>query len=243
VPSTSTQPAFRDDAIVLRSVDYGEADRVITLLTAAHGRVSALARAARKSKRRFAGSLEGFAWIEVELQFGRGSLGHLQSARVTRTFPKLLTDLARLNAAGAVLRLGRDLIPDELADPDVFEAMREMLVELDRGEVPAEPYQLAFEARLLGLCGFAPLLAACGACGKIPPEGRVAAFDPARGCIVCSACGGAPERIHAPVRERLMRAIDGDVSGAASEPWQAGELREGQRLLDAFASHRLGKPR
>jgi DNA repair protein RecO (recombination protein O) len=237
------QPAFRDDAIVLRSVDYGESDRVITLLTAAHGRVSALARAARKSKRRFAGSLEGFAWIEVELSFGRGALANLQSARVTRTFPRLLTDLARLNAAGAVLRLGRDLIPDELADPDVFDAMRELLVELDRGALPAEPYQLAFEARLLALCGFAPLLAACGACGKVPGEGRVAAFDPARGCIVCSACGGAPERKHAPVRERLMRAIEGDVQQAAGAPWQSAELREAQRLLSAFVAHRLGKPR
>src|SRR5262245_33859927 len=59
------------DALVLRAVDYGESDRVVTLFTREHGCVSAMARAARKSKRRFAGALEGFALIHVELSTGR----------------------------------------------------------------------------------------------------------------------------------------------------------------------------
>jgi DNA repair protein RecO len=158
--------AEHDDALVLRSVDYGEADRIVTLLTRRHGKLAALARSARKSKRRFAGALEGFALLDAELAIGSGDLSHLQSARVTRAFPRLLGDLERLSAAGALLRLCRDLLPERSPDAEVFDALVSMLEALDRADVPPAALQVAFEIRLLALTGFAPLLAACGRCGK-----------------------------------------------------------------------------
>jgi DNA repair protein RecO (recombination protein O) len=232
-------PAETDDAIVLRSVDYGEADRIITLLTRRRGRVSALARSARKSKRRFPGALEGFAWISVELSFGRGSLATLHTARVTRSFPRLLGDLTRLNTAGALLRLARDLVPEDVAEEETFDAVAEMLQALNEGDVPCAPYEVAFRARFLALCGVAPLLAACGGCGKVPAEGKIAGFDARRGCLVCRACGGGSTRVAAKVRRLLMRAIDGEVEAVAREGWTAGELREALQLLEEFVEHRV----
>jgi DNA repair protein RecO (recombination protein O) len=223
----------------LRVVDYGEADRIVTLLTRTHGRVSAVARAARKSKRRFAGSLEGFAFISVELVFGKGALARLVSAQVTRSFPHLLGDLSRLEAAGALMRLARDVVPERVPDLSVYEALTESLEALDRPELPARPLQVAAQAYLLAVTGFAPLLSACAICGKIPREGQTALFDPARGGVVCRACGGGPERVSAIVRTRLGQAFEGRVIEAAAADWTQEQQREAERLLSRFVAHLL----
>jgi DNA repair protein RecO (recombination protein O) len=236
-----SRPAEHADALVLRCVDYGEADRIVTLLTREHGRVSAIARAARKSKRRFAGSLEGFAWISVELSFGRGALAQLASARVTRSFPRLLGDLSRLEAAGALLRLARDLVPEHVPDESVYEGVAHMLVALDEPALSAKAVQLAAKVHLLALTGFAPQLAACAVCGKQPAEGQTALFDPARGGLVCRACGGGPVKVSSNVRAYLGRALDGEVALAAQADWSDAELREAERALSLFVAHVLPK--
>ncbi|MET0389000.1 MAG: DNA repair protein RecO [Polyangiales bacterium] len=235
-------PAEHAAALVLRCVDYGEADRIVTLLTREHGRVSAMARAARKSKRRFAGSLEGFAFISVELAFGRGQLARLVSARVTRSFPRLLGDLARLEAAGALLRLVREVVPERVPDLEVYESVAQLLAALDLAEVPARPLRLVAQAHLLALTGFAPLLHACVTCGKQPGDGQAAMFDPAQGGVVCRSCGGGPERISGSVRGRLQRALHGDVEAVVAEAgagWSDAELREADRVLGRFVEHVL----
>jgi DNA repair protein RecO (recombination protein O) len=231
--------AEHDDALVLRSVDYGEADRIVTLLTRRHGKLGALARSARRSKRRFAGALEGFALLDAELALGSGDLARFQSARVTRAFPRLLGDLERLTVAGALLRLTRDLVPERMPDEALFDALVNMFEALDRADVPPAALHVAFEIRLLAMTGFAPLLAACGRCGKRPTSGRAADFDAERGSVICQSCGGAAQRLHGAVRDRLIAAMDGDVVEVAQAKWQSDELSEAQRLLDNFVAHRL----
>jgi DNA repair protein RecO (recombination protein O) len=231
--------AEHDDALVLRSVDYGEADRIVTLLTRRHGKLSALARSARKSRRRFAGALEGFAVVDAELAIGSGDLARLQSARVMRIFPGVLCDLERMSVAGALLRLGRDLVAERVADEALFEEFVGMLELLERADVIPAALHLAFEIRLLAITGFAPLLSACGVCGKVPTAGRAAEFDPARGCLVCQACGGAPLPLRGAVRARLVEAMQGSVLSVAQLAWQPTEREEAERLLENFVAHRL----
>jgi DNA repair protein RecO (recombination protein O) len=230
-----------DDALVLRSLAYGEADRIVTLLTRRHGKVSALARSARKSKRRFAGSLEGFALIDAEIAIGSGELAQLRSARVTRAFPHLLADLERLNTGGALLRSSRELIPEHSADPGLFDELLGMLEALDRPDVPPAPLGICFEARLLALTGFAPLLSACGRCGKRPAAGRAGDFDPERGSLICQDCGGGALRIPGELRERLIAAMQGEVVSTAQAGWSSPDQQKAQRLLQSFRAHRLQK--
>jgi DNA repair protein RecO (recombination protein O) len=201
--------------------------------------LGALARSARKSKRRFAGALEGFALLDAEIALGTGELAGLRSARVVRAVPGLLGDLERMSVAGALLRLCRDLVPEHVADAELFDELIGMFEALERADVVPDVLQLAFSVRLLALTGFAPLLSACGICGKQPGPGRAAEFDPARGSLICQACGGAGERLRGVVRERLSAAMDGDVVSVAQTAWQVDERREAKRLLDHFIAHRL----
>ena len=93
-------------AVLLRSVDYGEADRIVTLLTERRGRVSVLARSARKSTKRFLGALEPFGVIEAEIALGTAEVGRLSSARLVRGFPKILASLSATMPATLVTLSG-----------------------------------------------------------------------------------------------------------------------------------------
>jgi DNA repair protein RecO (recombination protein O) len=236
--SREVSQAEQATALVLRAVDYGESDRVVTLLTREYGAVSAMARAARKSKRRFAGALEGFAVIAVELTTGRGALSRLESARVTRVFPKLLLNLSGLDAAGALLRLARELLPERAPEPDVFDTLLEALALLDAGS-PARPLRVCCEARILALTGYAPMLWSCVSCGREPPPTRTALFDAVRGGIVCRACGGGLDRLSGRMRAALQEALEGAPLDALGGLLSDAELREVERILSLFVAQLL----
>lgn len=198
-----------------------------------------LARAARRSKRRFGGALEPFALLNVELAPTRGELGGLLSAQVTRAFPVILRDLARMSVAGTALSLVRQVVPERVPDPELFDLTLSLLEALDRSELAPWSLLAAFRVQVMVLAGFAPRLQACGRCGKRPAPGRAAEFDPAHGYLVCQACGGARCRLSAGTRQRLLNALSQPLTSAAAMPPVARELDEAERAMTAFIEYRL----
>ena len=116
--------------MLVRSVDYGEADRIVTLLTEHTGLVALMARSARKSQRRFAGALEPFGVIDAELALGRGEVGRLASARLVRGFPTLLGSLPAMREAGRALELVRDATPPRESDPRLLATVEHLFERL-----------------------------------------------------------------------------------------------------------------
>lgn len=230
------------EALLLRSVDYGESDRVVTLLTAAHGKIALIARGARRSRRRFAGALEPFTLLEVGLVPGAGmALGTLVDAHVRRAFPRILGDLGRMGAAGAALELVREAVPEHQPDPSVYLTTAAAIEALDAEDAEPLAVLACFHARLMALVGFAPRLDACGVCGKRPGRAQASLFDPREGHLVCRGCGGATHRLAADARERLMRALSPDWIAAAKAPWPRRSVGPAYRAIHAFAEHRLGR--
>ena len=121
-------------AIVLRTVAYGDHDVIAHLLVRGRGRVSAFARGARSSRRRFAGALEPFQLVEVLLSERNGQeLWMLREATVTDAYPGLRDDLHRIAHAGYAAELAHELSrPAEPAD-DLFALLTEFLERLSRG--------------------------------------------------------------------------------------------------------------
>jgi DNA repair protein RecO (recombination protein O) len=228
-------------ALLLRSVDYRESDRVVTLLTERFGKRSALARAARASKRRFGGALQPLCVLEVQLQRGRGELETLVSAQIKQPFARTLGDLARMSAGFAGVELLRELTGEHEADPGLFALAVSFLAALDAGDHAPEALGVCFAAALLAELGHAPRLDRCGSCGKQPGGAQSACFDAVQGTIVCRACGGAAHRLPARLRERLARAAGGDFLGAASGEWSRLEEVRARRAIDAFVEARLGR--
>ncbi len=173
------------EAIVLGSVDYGESDRVVTLLTRDRGRISAFAAGARKSRRRFAGALEPFTRLEVRLAERRGDLLFLASCQVRDGHAGLRDDLGRIAHAGHATELCRALCRDREPHESLYDLLAGYLAALCAQ--PARPEDLlAFELGALHHAGVAPRFTDCSLCGR-NVEGA-ALFDPPHGGVVCDGC-------------------------------------------------------
>lgn len=226
-------------AILLRSVAYGDSDRIVTLLTDAFGKVAAIARSARKSQRRFAGSLEPFAVIDAEVAVGGGELARLASARLVRGYPRILGSLPRMELAGRGLEWVRELVPPREPDPRFVPTVIHFLDRLEEDDGAAREVGLAFELRFLALAGWPPRLEACGRCGAAAGD-RAALFDPGLGSIVCRACGGGSIRLGGGARARMIAALrEGWDRGARG--WSAREIEEARGAIEALVQRHVSR--
>src|SRR5882672_4724820 len=194
-------PAHTTTAIVLRAVSYGESDRVVTLLGRTTGRLSALARGARKSQRRFAGGLGLCSVGEISVRERAGAeLLTLESFDVPASHPSFGTDGARMAHAAYVAELVTKLCAPRQVELGVYDWLSTFLDLLDADGASAERLRV-FELGLLGRLGFGPVVASCAACGgeRSGPPPVDYRWDPDRGGAVCASCG----RSGRPLREEV----------------------------------------
>jgi DNA repair protein RecO (recombination protein O) len=140
-------------AIILNRVDYGESDRIMTLLTRDHGKLPVLAKGVRKSRSKIAGSMELFSVIDITFIDGKSNLKTIISARLLRHFGSIAKDLPRTMFAYDVLKLLDKVIETE-CDAHHFELLEQTLSALDNVSVPLELTKAWFYARLLELMGY-----------------------------------------------------------------------------------------
>lgn len=202
--------AHQSRALLLARVDYGDADLVVTLFTEELGRVSALARGARRSKRRFAGSLEPLHTLRVTLdERPHGELLLLREAVIDVPRTRLASDLDSMQAAGKALTWLRKAAPPRTLEPAAWDATVHFLDLLDRTPERRTERLLELGLRLLGAFGWGLDLGRCVRCGKPCPADRTALVSPERGGLVCRACGGGPLRLSGPLRRALDLAVLG----------------------------------
>jgi DNA repair protein RecO (recombination protein O) len=201
-------------AILLRRVAYGEADVIATLLGRETGRVSALARGARKSSRRFAGGLGPGLVGDARLRERPGAeLMAFESFEIRIDHPGLSTDLAKAAHAAYAIELCDRLCPPRQPEQTVFDWLDEFLSRLEAGRATAERLRV-FELGLLRALGLGPSLNRCSACGRDDLADEEACWSPAAGGVLCHACGKAAERMSARTRHALER-LDKSTLAAA----------------------------
>jgi DNA repair protein RecO (recombination protein O) len=177
---------YKTEAIVLRSMRFSEADRILHLYTVNRGRIGAIAKGVRKTKSRFGARLEPLSHVELMLHEGAGELQTITGVELLRTHRLSREDPYRLNVgligAEAMLRLFGEPEANERA----FTALARFLDELDEAPVresrPAvDPLGLSFQLKLLWLAGYLPHLTSCVECGA----GDLVAFAARAGGAVC----------------------------------------------------------
>lgn len=230
----SAQKSLDTRALLVRRVDYGESDLVLTLFTERRGLLSALARSARRSQKRFGGALEPMHTLRVRLDERPSSeLFVLAEAKIEIPRMRLLSTLDRLEAAGRALGWVRRASPPRTPEPEVWSALDALLERLDAARVEPRMELASAGLALLVAFGWGIDLERCVSCGKPCPPDRPALIDVARGGLVCRECGGARLRVPGPARARLSRAAAGH--GGALEP---GDLDLALDLVErAFRAH------
>jgi DNA repair protein RecO (recombination protein O) len=220
-------PSFKTEAVVLRSIRYGEADRVLHLYTRDRGRVGAIAKGVRRVKSRFGGRLEPMFRVELMLREGRGELCTVTAADTVDAHASLRDRRDALEratqACDAVLRLLDSQEPNRPA----YNLLCHELSLLDRDPAAATRAQaLAFRLKLLLAAGFAPELAACAACGE---REHLSAFSASAGGVVCPGCEAGSFPLDGAAHSFLVEALGRPLAEhpAAAEP----ALRQADRAI------------
>src|SRR5579871_4660782 len=229
---------FSERAVVVSSVDYGEADRIVTLLTEGRGRLSAFAGGARKSRRRFAGALEPFTLIRAQLVERRGSTVRMDSAEIEQSFPRVRAELSRISRALYCLELCRELVREHEPHRELFAQMVAYLEGLEEGRVGPTSL-IAFELEALARAGLMPRFDRCALCeGEL---GAAPVFDPEHGGGVCDrpACRA---RVHfgMPARPEMLASLR-ELQAGARQPWSFEQRQRAREMLNLFIAHQLGR--
>ncbi|MBW2524380.1 MAG: DNA repair protein RecO [Deltaproteobacteria bacterium] len=202
----------RSGALLLRRVPYGESDLIVTLFTEQEGAVSAAARGALRSKRRFAG-LESMHLLRVEVDLApQRDIATLVEVRVDRPRVHLLGSLSRLDAAGQALRWLRRAAPARTPEPQLWLEVNALLDALDSPATALSPGALlgAGGLRILEATGWGLDLSRCVRCDEPCPDRAKVTVDVVAGGVVCRRCGGGAVTLSAERRARLLAALDGD---------------------------------
>ena len=157
--------------LVLRATETKEADYILTVLTAEHGRLAVIARGARRRSSKLAAACQHLAFSELVL-YRRGSWYYLDEASTIALFDGLRADLEKLSLASYFAEMAEAVTSEDLPSGEVLSLLLNSLYALDTLDRPNELVRAAFELRLLALSGYEPLLDDCAMCGRPIPSSR-----------------------------------------------------------------------
>jgi DNA repair protein RecO (recombination protein O) len=180
--------AFERFALILRSVRYGDDDRVVTFFSLEEGLLTGFARGANAAGNRFGAALSPLTFSSL---LGRhhtpDSLFRLHKAHVIDPFPGIRNDYDKLVWAGLPVRAVLALLPHHVQEPALFELFLRYLCLLETERSSYALLWIRFSARMLRIMGFGPLAPVCQGCGLDILIGKVR-FDPENGRVRCRDC-------------------------------------------------------
>jgi DNA repair protein RecO (recombination protein O) len=191
-------------AIVLQVRAYGEADRLVNFLTPDAGRVTGIAKHAKKSRRRFANCLEPLNRVIFHLSPRRGELEFIQQGELVQSFSNLRRDLRRLAAAALLAELAGELSTPPETTGAIFRTLHQALEHLDAGDDP-DSLLPPFMLHLLQLGGYGPRWGTCRECGREPVPPLF--FSIPRGGVICRACSQAAAGPLLPLNPGTWKAL------------------------------------
>jgi DNA repair protein RecO (recombination protein O) len=238
---------FSTPAILIRRSEYGETDVIATFFSLAMGKVSLIAKAAKKSTRRFGGVLELFSEIDIVGNSGRRQgLAVLQEAVLKQPFAEIRTVPSRTAYASYWSELVNNWMEDLVAQAEVFFLLRHVFGELDRGKVPTAALSVLFQMRFLALSGHSPNLHHCVVCGRelatLPQD--VLRVEVRRGGLACPGCvsqSGDHPRLSKGTAKQLIWVAGGDLGRASRMRFTSPALQEGLDFLERFVPYHLGR--
>lgn len=182
--------SYSASAIVLRRIDLGEKDRILTLFTREHGKLSAVAKGSRRPGSKLGGASEPFTYSRMMLSSGR-DLDVLSQAEIKESFPNVKNGIESVAHGVYLLELVNSFVDQRQPNLDIFDTLLSAMYVLESG---ADPVLTAryFEIQLLSILGYEPHFEACLRCGRNLGKERVS-FSPALGGIVCADCGNPPK--------------------------------------------------
>lgn len=197
---------LRYRGMVIRTVDYRDNDRILTLFTAENGRVDAKARNCRKATSPLLGCTQPFTYGEYQLFSSKGKY-IIDQGEVLESFYPLREDVTRFAAASLCASLCLEGVQAEESSEDIFSLLYHTLSFLTYGDSDPGDLVACFLIRFLSLAGFRPAITHCAMCGRDMRDDPIIRFLPDRGGAACAACAPVGRRIGKTALEAMRRML------------------------------------
>jgi DNA repair protein RecO (recombination protein O) len=235
-------PDFSTQATILRTIDYGDSDKIVTLFTSRYGKIVAIAKGAKKSLKRFGGTLELFSLVDVVWsRGGRKGLPILKEATVIEPFDRIRTDIFKTAYACFWSELIYKWMEEGQKHYPSFELLTHVLSCLDEDEIDDDFLSILFQVKFLALCGFAPNLERCSVCQK-PIDAfseKLVAFNFKKGGVICLECLGKEGDISLSkgTIKQLLWVFNTPLDKALRIKCSKESKEEGNRFIEAFVTY------
>jgi DNA repair protein RecO (recombination protein O) len=154
-------------AIVLRSWPFGESDKIVSFLTEGHGKLTGIAKGAKRSKKRFVNSFEPFSFVNLNFQDrSQTSLAFILGCELQKSYKNLIASLEKIAFASYCVEITDGLIGEREENRLVFDHLKRSLSYLESEETSVT-FLIGFELKLLRLAGYQPFLDSCRRCGRV----------------------------------------------------------------------------
>ncbi|WP_321491948.1 DNA repair protein RecO [uncultured Desulfobacter sp.] len=253
---------FNTEAILLRKIEYGDHDLIITFLTRDRGKISVMAKNAKKSVRRFSGAMDLFSVNHIQCSFpkkNRDAMINLCQTVLENGFSQIRYDVVNTAYASYWTEIVTQWLEEGKAQPEIFELLYTALEMVDKGLIPTEVISLLFQIRFMRLSGFSPGLDQCDDCST-GIEGIDSArvwFDFKAGRVVCPKCTGHESYAREPavpfggsargcwVSKGTLKQLSWintvEMARADRIRFSGVAIREGETLLESFIPFHIGR--
>ena len=189
-------PNFSTPAILIRRIDHGDADLILTFLTFEQGKMTSIAKNAKKSVKRFSGVLELFYVLDIVFASSKGKLYILKEASLKHPFFNIRSDIEKTAYASYWAQLINEWMEEGRQEPDIFMLFERVLDFLNGKTLPPEVLSIVFQAKFIAISGIYPNFSQCSQCGldfdKI--MGNRLTFNLEKGGLICGTCLSGSEK-------------------------------------------------
>lgn len=236
----------KTEGIVLKHINLGEADKILTILTRNKGKIKAIAKGCRKPKSSLLSSSEVFVFSEFVLYKGT-NFYHISQAETRETFFNIRKDLLRLSYAAYFTELAEAVSDEDIPSERLFLLLAKTLYYLSVGEMPIGLLCLGYQLKLMDISGYRPNLHRCSLCGKASEDYTRFSID--LGGVICRDCSadenmkkaGEVFKISQGTAEALKFLLNIEISRLNTKKIDNTIFNEIERITRAFTRNHLDK--
>lgn len=230
-------------AVIIQVKDHAESDKIITLYTLEQGKINAIAKGAKRSKKRFVNKLELFSLLNISYAPGRlSSLARIDQAELIAPYPNLHKNYDQYVAASLLSELVLYWTREHDREEELFQLLIWSLKQLSLGVTPSQAI-IFFHVKMLDILGFRPVLNGCCNCNILSPKMAPYRFSPLRNGLICGKCKDEPIgkalEISMQTIQLLRKVQEMDITKLARLHFSKAAIVESITLLKRYDSHLL----
>lgn len=229
--------------VVIKVIDHGESDKIVTLYCPTRGKLAGIAKGAKRSKKRFVNKLEMFTLLDIQYSVGnRNTLVRIDYADLVTPFATLRQNYDRYTASTLICELIIHWTRENDGDKRLFDLLVWAFGKLDHGD-PIAGTAILFQIKLLDILGFRPNLSGCLECGRLDSSGGPYQFSLNKSGLICTKCATsdvtAPSILSLNTAKLLLKAQDMDHQKMTRLRFSRSSTREAVTMLRRYDRHLL----